>query len=89
MPSRMGDFQDFALRQRALVELPRLSCFDDDPWWRVEALGEPPLRQDVRAPSQVVLVHAASRAGLDQGRVTGPMKPACSLGRSRRVFPAP
>ena len=69
-PQVSSDFQDLCHRRRALVELLRLSHFDDDPWWHVEVEGALPLRERVRAPSKVVLLHAAYRAGLDRLKVT-------------------
>lgn len=64
MNKAASEFQDFRQRKRAAVALGRLSDFDDDGTFLVEVLGTPPLKQVVRAPSAIVLEHAARRQGL-------------------------
>jgi len=61
------NFCEFRKRKQALAVLEGLSHFDDDGEFLVVIDDDLPIKRKIKAPSQVVLEHAAYRCGLDEG----------------------
>lgn len=64
-----GGFREFCHLRQALAEI-KLSHFDDDAEFLVKVGKALPLREKVRAPSQIVLEHALWRAGIEGAKIS-------------------